>query len=173
MSVAGNSFEETIAMVTAGTEIMVGQPAKVGRGLRTIAINISKLAQEKETLSIANGKYTISLQDQNGEMLSTFDIMSQIGEVWDNLNETEQTALATQLAGKTQFEVFTNVMKNWETVVGNGKDKIGALNTALNSNGSSMRENEKYLDSIEGKIQAFQSAWEQTPAELQLCAQAR
>ena len=89
MSVAGNSFEETIAMVTAGTEIMVGQPAKVGRGLRTIAINISKLAQEKETLSIANGKYTISLQDQNGEMLSTFDIMSQIGKVWDNLNETE------------------------------------------------------------------------------------
>ena len=118
MSVAGNSFEETIAMVTAGTEIMVGQPAKVGRGLRTIAINISKLAQEQETLSIANGKYTISLQDQNGEMLSTFDIMSQIGDVWNNLNETEQTALATQLAGKTQFEVFTNIMKNWETVVG-------------------------------------------------------
>jgi TP901 family phage tail tape measure protein len=161
MSVAGNSFEETIAMVTAGTEIMVGQPAKVGRGLRTIAINISKLAQEQETLSIANGKYTISLQDQNGEMLSTFDIMSQIGDVWGNLNETEQTALATQLAGKTQFEVFTNVMKNWETVVGNGADKVGALQTALNSNGSSMRENEKYLDSIEGKIQAFRSAWEQ------------
>ena len=161
MSVAGNSFEETIAMVTAGTEIMVGQPAKVGRGLRTIAINISKLAQEEETLSIANGKYTISLQDQNGEMLSTFDIMSQIGGVWDNLNETEQTALATQLAGKTQFEVFTNVMKNWETVVGNGADKVGALQTALDSNGSSMRENEKYLDSIEGKIQAFRSAWEQ------------
>ena len=161
MSVAGNSFEETIAMVTAGTEIMVGQPAKVGRGLRTIAINISKLAQEEETLSIANGKYTISLQDQNGEMLSTFDIMSQIGNVWDNLNETEQTALATQLAGKTQFEVFTNVMKNWESVVGDGEKKVGALNTALNANGSSVRENEKYLDSIEGKIQAFRSAWEQ------------
>lgn len=161
MSVAGNSFEETIAMVTAGTEIMVGQPAKVGRGLRTIAINISKLAQEEETLSIANGKYSISLQDQNGEMLSTFDIMSQIGEVWNDLNETEQTALATQLAGKTQFEVFTNVMKNWGAVVGDGEKKVGALKTALESNGSSVRENEKYLDSIEGKLQAFQSAWEQ------------
>lgn len=154
MSVAGNSFEETIGMVTAGTEIMVGQPAKVGRGLRTIAINISKLAQEQETLSVANGKYTISLQDQNGQMKSTYDIMSQLGDIWGNLNETEQTALATQLAGKTQFEVFSNVMKNWGTAV-------KATNTALDSNGSSLRENEKYLDSIEGKIQAFRSAWEQ------------
>lgn len=154
MSVAGNSFEETIGMVTAGTEIMVGQPAKVGRGLRTIAINISKLAQEQETLSVANGKYTISLQDQNGKMKSTYDIMSQLGDIWGNLDETEQTALATQLAGKTQFEVFSNVMKNWGTAV-------KATNTALDSNGSSLRENEKYLDSIEGKIQAFRSAWEQ------------
>ena len=154
MSVAGNSFEQTIGMVTAGTEIMVGQPAKVGRGLRTIAINISKLAQEQETLSVANGKYTISLQDQNGQMKSTYDIMSQLGDIWGDLNETEQTALATQLAGKTQFEVFSNVMKNWGTAV-------EATNKAMDSNGSSLRENEKYLDSIEGKIQAFQSAWEQ------------
>lgn len=154
MSVAGNSFEQTIGMVTAGTEIMVGQPAKVGRGLRTIAINISKLAQEQETLSVANGKYTISLQDQNGQMKSTYDIMSQLGDIWGDLNETEQTALATQLAGKTQFEVFSNVMKNWGTAV-------RATDAALDSNGSSLRENEKYLDSIEGKMQAFQSAWEQ------------
>ena len=154
MSVAGNSFEETIGMVTAGTEIMVGQPAKVGRGLRTMAINISKLAQEQETLSVANGKYTISLQDQNGQMKSTYDIMSQLGDIWGDLNETEQTALATQLAGKTQFEVFSNVMKNWGSAV-------KATNTALDSNGSSLRENEKYLDSIEGKIQAFRSVWEQ------------
>lgn len=54
MSVAGNSFEQTIGMVTAGTEIMVGQPAKVGRGLRSIAINISKLAQENEYFEAAN-----------------------------------------------------------------------------------------------------------------------
>lgn len=154
MSVAGNSFEQTIGMVTAGTEIMVGQPAKVGRGLRTIAINIAKLAKEESTLEIANGKYTISLQDQEGQMRSTYDIMSQLGQVWGELNETEQTALATQLAGKTQFEVFSNVMKNWESAV-------KATTTAQDSQGSSLRENARYLDSIEGKIQNFQSAWEQ------------
>lgn len=141
-------------MVTAGTEIMVGQPAKVGRGLRTIAINISKLAQGQSELSVANGKYTVSLQDQEGQMRSTYDIMNDLGNIWGNLNETEQTALATQLAGKTQFEVFSNVMKNWESAV-------RATTTAQDAQGSSLRENERYLDSIEGKLQNFQSAWEQ------------
>ena len=154
MSVAGNSFEQTIGMVTAGTEIMVGQPAKVGRGLRSIAINISKLAQENEYFEAANGKVKVALQDSNGEMRSTYDIMNDLGEKWDTLNETEQTSIATTLAGKTQFEVFANLMKNWGSAV-------EATNKAMDSQGSSIRENEKYLDSIEGKIQAFQSAWEQ------------
>lgn len=153
MSVAGNSFEQTIGMVTAGTEIMVGQPAKVGRGLRSIAINISKLAQENERFEAANGKVDIALQNSNGEMRSTYDIMNDLGEVWNNLNETEQTAIATTLAGKTQFEVFANVMKNWGSAV-------EATNKAMNSQGSSIRENEKYLDSIEGHLQSFNSAWE-------------
>lgn len=154
MSVAGNSFEQTIGMVTAGTEIMVGQPAKVGRGLRSIAINIANLAKESDRFQAANGKVDIALQKSNGEMRSTYDIMNDLGEVWGDLNETEQTSIATTLAGKTQFEVFANVMKNWGAAT-------RVVNNAVNANGSSLRENAKYLDSIEGKIQAFQSAWEQ------------
>ena len=133
---------------------MVGQPAKVGRGLRSIAINISKLAQENEYFEAANGKVKVALQDSNGEMRSTYDIMADLAGEWGNLNETEQTSIATTIAGKTQFEVFANVMKNWATAA----DVVTKANKA---NGSSIRENEKYLDSIEGKIQAFQSAWEQ------------
>ena len=45
----GNSFEQTIGIITAGTEIMVGQPAKVARGWRTIGANISKLAKQTNT----------------------------------------------------------------------------------------------------------------------------
>jgi hypothetical protein len=133
---------------------MVGQPAKVGRGLRSIAINIANLAKENDRFQAANGKVDIALQKSNGEMRSTYDIMNDLGKVWGNLNETEQTSIATALAGKTQFEVFANVMKNWGAAT-----KV--VNNAVNANGSSLRENEKYLDSIEGKIQAFQSAWEQ------------
>ena len=133
---------------------MVGQPAKVGRGLRSIAINIANLARENEYFEAANGKVKIALQDSNGEMLSTYDIMAKLAEKWGTLNETEQTAIATSLAGKTQFEVFANVMKNWATAA-------NVVDNAAKANGSSLKENEKYLDSIEGKLQSFQSAWEQ------------
>ena len=133
---------------------MVGQPAKVGRGLRSIAINIANLARENEYFEAANGKVKVALQDSNGEMRSTYDIMADLGEKWNDLNETEQTAIATSLAGKTQFEVFANVMKNWGTAA-----KV--VDNAAKANGSSLKENEKYLDSIEGKLQSFQSAWEQ------------
>ena len=133
---------------------MVGQPARVGRGLRTIAINLSKMAKESATFEAANGKVNISLQKENGEMRSTYEILQQLGEVWGTLNETEQTSIATTIAGKTQFETFANIMKNWGTAA-----KV--VDEATKANGSSLRENEKYLDSIEGKIQAFQSAWEQ------------
>ena len=133
---------------------MVGQPARVGRGLRTIAINLSKMAKESATFEAANGKVNISLQKENGEMRSTYEILQQLGEVWGTLNETEQTSIATTIAGKTQFETFANIMKNWGTAA-----KV--VDEATKANGSSLKENEKYLDSIEGKIQAFQSAWEQ------------
>ena len=133
---------------------MVGQPARVGRGLRTIAINLSKMAKESATFEAANGKVNISLQKENGEMRSTYEILQQLGEVWGTLNETEQTSIATTIAGKTQFETFANIMKNWGTAA-----KV--VDEATKANGSSLKENEKYLDSIEGKLQSFQSAWEQ------------
>ena len=133
---------------------MVGQPARVGRGLRTIAVNLSKMAKESATFEAANGKVNISLQKENGEMRSTYEILQQLGEVWGTLNETEQTAIATTIAGKTQFETFANIMKNWGTAA-------EVVDEATKANGSSLKENAKYLDSIEGKLQAFRSAWEQ------------
>lgn len=36
MSVLGNSFEESIGLITAGAEIMTGQASKVARGLKNV-----------------------------------------------------------------------------------------------------------------------------------------
>lgn len=154
LSVTGNTFEQTIGMVTAGTEIMVGQSSRVGRGLRTIAINISKLAKENKTFEAANGKVNLRLQESNGEMRSTYDILGDLSNVWGDLNETERTAIANTLAGKTQFEVFNNVLKNWGSAV-------AASEKATDSQNSSLEENRKYLESIEGHLQGFRTAWEQ------------
>lgn len=112
LSTTGNSYEETIGLVTAGTEILVGQSSKVGRGLRSISINMANAAKEADRFEGANGKVNIALKDEEGNIRSTFDIMKDLAQgtkegsvAWDELNNAEKTAVGSALAGKTQFEV--------------------------------------------------------------------
>ena len=103
MGALGNSFEETIALVTSGTEVMHGQASKVARGLRTIGNNIANLAQESDVLEITVGGITkqISLLDsQTGDMKNTFEILEDIyTSGWNEMSNTEKQALAISLAG--------------------------------------------------------------------------
>ena len=161
LSVTGNSFEQTIGLVTAGEEILVGQSGKVGRGLRSIGLNLAAAAKEADKFEGAHGKVNIALKDSEGNLRSTYDILKDLSEgtadgsvAWDKLNTAEQTSIGNALAGKTQFETFAAVLGNFKTA-------INATKTAMDSQGSSAKENEKYLDSIEGRTKAFQSAWEE------------
>ena len=139
-------------MVTAGTEILVGQPSKVGNGLRTIGLNIAALAAETDKYVAANGKVNISLRDSQGEMKSTYEVLKELYEgvegqsvAWDELASVEQAAIGEALAGKNQFNVLTSVMTNFESA-------ISATATAMDSAGSATRENAAYMDSLEAKV---------------------
>lgn len=69
--------------------------------LQTIGININKLAQTSDTLSLSVGGATkqIKLFDDAGNQLSTFDVLNQISQQWENMSNAEQTAIASTLAG--------------------------------------------------------------------------
>lgn len=157
----GNSYAETIGLITAGTEVMPNQASKVARGWRSIGANILKAAQESDTFEAANGKVNISLRDSEGNLKSTFSILQDLyngvkdqSVAWNELSEEEKSSISLLLSGKTQTEVFRSTMDNFTSA-------IRANQTAMDSQGSAARENEKYLDSIQGRIKAFQSAWEQ------------
>ena len=100
MATAGNTYEETISLVEAGTAVMQGQAGTVGNGLRTIAINIANLATKSDEFVAANGKVSISLKDERGEIRSTFEVLNDLSKNWDNLSRSEQNSIATTLAGK-------------------------------------------------------------------------
>lgn len=103
MGALGNTYEQTIALVTSGAEIMQGQASKVARGLRTIGNNIANVAQGADTLEISVQGVTkqIDLLDSTtGDMRSTFDIMQDIfTNGWNDMTNAEQQALAISLAG--------------------------------------------------------------------------
>lgn len=156
MSVLGNDFNQTIGLVTAGTEILTGQASKVARGLRTIGNNFANAAKESNSFNIKvqGTTKTISLiNKQTGDIASTFDIFKELDKYWGDMTNAEKQAVAIAYAGKNQFEVFSSVMSNFGQA-------IEATNTAMNSQGSAMEENSRYMESFEAKINNVKAAWE-------------
>lgn len=156
MATANNTYEETIALVEGATAVMQGQAGTVGNGLRTIAINVASLAAESDRFVAANGRVNISLKDEQGQLRSTYEILSDLSKVWKDLDNepAEQMAIAKTLGGKTRFNVVTSLMRNFE-------DAEKSLQDALASTGSAVKENERYMESIAAKQAKLNSEFQQ------------
>lgn len=117
----GNSFEESIALVESGTSIMQGQASKVGRGLRSIGVELSKMATESDTLSDASGKVSVAFKDENGELKNTYEILNDLYPQWQQLNEEQKTQLAQSVAGKLLCRACIGLINGEEEIRPNNK----------------------------------------------------
>lgn len=149
MAAGNNSLEQTFGLVTAGTEIL-REPGRVANGLSTITARLTK-KNDDYIASITGGMGVI---DKNtGELRSTYDILQDLSKAWGNLTSVEKQELAETVAGKTQRSLFTALMQNFDSAV-------GATEAALKSEGSALTENTKRMNSLQGKTQQLQSAWQ-------------
>ena len=146
MATYGNSFESVIGLVTAGTEIMQGRSSQVARGLSTIAARIVK---NQDALA----EYGITVENVDGSLKSTFDVLSELKPKWDSMTDAQRTALGDTIAGQNQYKVLASVMQNFEHAA-------DATKAALESAGSAAQENSKYMESLEAKQQALKAEFE-------------
>ena len=142
----GNEFSEILGLVTAGTEIMTGRSSQVARGLSTIAARIVK---NKDALA----EYGITVENTDGSLKSTFDVLSELKPKWDSMTDAQRTALGDTIAGTNQYKVLAAVMSNFNTAVDANK-------TALNSSGSAAKENARYMESLESQITAVKASFQ-------------
>ena len=84
---------------------------------------------------------------------STFQILKEISKVWDELKNKEQASLLELLFGKKQGSIGAGLLKNF----GMAEE---ALKTALDAEGSALKENEVFLESIQGYLNKLSAAWE-------------
>lgn len=129
MGALGNTYEQSLGLVTAGSEIMQGQSAKVARGLRTIGNNIGNLAQQQKTLAIEtqNGTKQIQLFDEaTGDMKNTYQVLEQIASYWDEMNNAQKQAIGISLAGG-RIGLACNSLKY-------GKDGVTTITVLYNYN---------------------------------------
>lgn len=84
---------------------------------------------------------------------SSYDILMGIGEVWDNLSDVNRANVTELLFGKRQANIGSAILQNYERA-----QEI--YETSLNSDGSAMQENEKYLESVQGHLDQLKAKWE-------------
>ena len=113
----------------------------------------SKLQSKVKALS------GVDILTATGEYKSTYEILSQIADVWEDINDMDQAALLELISGKRNSSVIAAILQN-------PQELKEAFEDASNAEGSALRENEKYLDSIQGRIDLFtnaiQTMWKNT-----------
>lgn len=134
-----NTFQETLGLVTAGTEIFVGRSSQVARGLSTIASNTAKAGDEL-------AKYHIDVKNMDGSMRSTYDILKDVAKIWNVLDDSQRQALGETLSGGVnQYKVLAAIMTNFQTA-------IDATATAYDSAGSAAEENAKWVEHLGAQV---------------------
>lgn len=93
------------------------------------------------------------LQADGTTFKSTYQILKELSQVWDNLTDVNKASVLEAIGGKRNANVTSALIKNFS-------EAERALQTAQNSSGSALSENEKYLDSINGKISQLKAQFE-------------
>lgn len=123
----------------------------MGESTDGMITNTSKLRDQVKELTNINGSGGVDILTASGEYRDTYDILVDIAEVYDDIIATDNkkaAGLTELLAGKHRANVLSSILQNPE-------DLKNAYEMALDSDGSAMAENEKYLDSIQGKMDQF------------------
>lgn len=84
---------------------------------------------------------------------STYQILKEISEVYDDLADVDQANLTELLAGKYNANILSSLLSDFSLAE-------DSLKSANESAGSAMRENEVYLESIQGSINRFIAAFQ-------------
>lgn len=95
----------------------------------------------------------LTMFDTNGQLKSGYDLLSELSEKWPGLDTNTQKYIATTLAGTNQLNNFLALMNNFEHAT-------ETTTTALNSQGSAVQENNRYMESIEAKVSALKSTFQ-------------
>lgn len=89
----------------------------------------------------------------NRSFKSTYQILLEISKVWDQMSQKDQMDALELMFGKRGANVGSSIIMNMA-------DAEKALETSMNSSGSALSENEKVLNSIQGKLAQFQAQYE-------------
>lgn len=140
LSAFGNDLNESIALISAGTEIIQNGDI-VGTAVKSSSARITTNDSALKWLK----SFNISLEDQNGNLKSTYKLLDEIAPKLNEL-QGEQKALAmSDIFGKQNISSMLAIINNIDNM-----HKV--MDDLSNSTGSVDSEFNRYLDSTQAKI---------------------
>ena len=156
LAVGNNSFEESLGLLTAGVEV-TRNASKVSRALVSIQSRLNQVIDESSSTGQAltewYKEHNIAILDQQGQLRSLYDVLTDVAKIWPTLTKNEQAYYLNQQAGANQSQNLAAILSNFDTAA-------KATATALNSAGSAMRENEAYQSSLAYQTQELKAEFQ-------------
>lgn len=164
---ANNDINQSIALITAGN-IVAQDPESVGNAIKVLSLRIrgsktdlAEMGESTDDLATSTSKLRSEIKALTGvdmmlndeQYKSTYQILLEISEVWDSLTDVSQANVLEKLAGKTRSSVVAGLLQNSETLKEVYEDSV-------NSEGSALKENERYMESIAGHIDVVKNKWQ-------------
>lgn len=156
LAVGNNSFEESLGLLTAGVEV-TRNASKVSRALVSVQSRLNQVIDESSSTGQAltewYKKHEVAILDQQGQLRSLYDVLTDVAKIWPTLTKNEQAYYLNQQAGANQSQNLAAILSNFDTAA-------KATATALNSAGSAMRENEAYQQSLEYQTNSLKATFQ-------------
>ena len=152
---AGMDIEEYSAVMGAMIEATGKSGSELANGFKMIVARAYSIRELGEELGITTAelnkgskalqKYGIEVVNTDGSLKPFGDVLRELAPQWDTMTEAERNWLAENVAGNRQRSVFISMM---DTMTKSQQ----LYSQALDSSGTMMEVQEKYMDSLEGKM---------------------
>ncbi len=162
---ANMEFETTSAFLSQIIETTRESAETAGTAMKTIIARFQELKKDPASIQPIDGESIdankietalrsvgIALRDTEGQFRDLDDVFLDLAQRWSSLDTNTQRYIATMAAGSRQQSRFIAMMQDYDRT-------MELVDAAYDSNGSSQKQFEKTLDSLETKLNELKNAW--------------
>ena len=158
---AGMSYEQLAAITAKVSERTREDGSSIGNALKTIITRTTKVgkmpqyADEVDNAALSNASASlhaigVDVYNPDGSDRGIITVMSELKDKWDDLTDAQQAKIAFDVAATRQTSKFKSMLDAFT-------DSMSLAEEATTANGNAEANQEKYMESTAGKLQAIKT----------------
>lgn len=158
---AGMSYEQLAAITAKVSERTREDGSSIGNALKTIITRTTKVgkmpqyADEVDNAALSNASASlhaigVDVYNPDGSDRGIITVMSELKDKWDDLTDAQQAKISYDVAATRQTSKFKSMLDAFT-------DSMSLAEEATTANGNAEANQEKYMESTAGKLQAIKT----------------